>query len=430
MTKFVFGAGIALVNNWKLIKKNYDPAYCVDNNSSRWGIEKNTNLPCIGPEQMMTYDHPEVLITVGDPYAIAVIKRQLDALKVPYTILIDKIAEWAALEEFPLHLKSLCQKSKRKILLINTPEHDNIGDHLIALSELEFLNTRFKEYSIFEITDIEYLWFGKELRKYINDDDIILITGGGFLGSLWLYNGENNVRDILKSYRENKVFILPQTVYFEQNDRGKCEYENTLKSYNDHKNLTVIFREEQSFQFFKNTEKIKFEIKLMPDMALYFKEYRQSTDRRSGVLLCIRNDKESILPESDKEYIKTFFEGTRFDVKEISMHSGNFEGIDKRLEQVNEKLNEIASAKIIVTDTLHCMISAAITGTPCIAFDNLSGKVKNVYQWIKDLPYMFFCDDLSEFEDLMEGIEENNYEFKLPYLDQYLDELERQIRGE
>ena len=52
-------------------------------------------------------------------------------------------------------------------------------------------------------------------------NDIILITGGGFLGSLWLYNGEENVRNILKEYPDNKVIILPQTIYFEKNKRGE-----------------------------------------------------------------------------------------------------------------------------------------------------------------------------------------------------------------
>ena len=42
------------------------------------------------------------------------------------------------------------------------------------------------------------------------------------------------------------------------------------------------------------------------------------------------------------------------------------------------------------------MILAAITGTPCIAMDNSSGKVKGVYSWIKYLNYITFANNVDE----------------------------------
>ncbi len=42
------------------------------------------------------------------------------------------------------------------------------------------------------------------------------------------------------------------------------------------------------------------------------------------------------------------------------------------------------------------MIFAAITGTPCLALDNISHKVRDGYEWLKYLPYLAFCEGTAE----------------------------------
>ena len=219
MARFVFGMGIALINHWKIIKKNFNPDYGIDNDKSKWGkSDTYTNLTCIAPEKLYGQKDAEALITVGDPYIIEKIKKQLEDMHIPYKVLVQEIDKWTSGEKLPEHLRSMSDNEK-KILLFNTPEHDNIGDYLITLAELDFLKKYFKDYKIYEITDIEYSWYHLKIKKNVTINDIILITGGGFLGSLWLYNGEKNVRNILKEYHHNKIVILPQTIYFEENDK-------------------------------------------------------------------------------------------------------------------------------------------------------------------------------------------------------------------
>ncbi len=43
-----------------------------------------------------------------------------------------------------------------------------------------------------------------------------------------------------------------------------------------------------------------------------------------------------------------------------------------RMEELNSKFAEFLSSGLVITDRLHGMIFAAITGTPCIALDNKS----------------------------------------------------------
>ena len=47
----------------------------------------------------------------------------------------------------------------------------------------------------------------------------------------------------------------------------------------------------------------------------------------------------------------------------------------ERQDEVSKILNTISKAELLITDRLHAMIMAVITGTPCIAFDNLSKKL-------------------------------------------------------
>lgn len=433
MTKFVFGAGIALVNHWELIKKYENPIGCIDNDSSKWGQRLRIGLPCLSIEEAMKYECPEVLITVGDPYVIEVIKKQLEEKRVPYTVLIDKLKEWGREEEFPKHLEMIKKDEKRKLLLMNTPEHDNVGDHLIALSEMEFLQSRFPKYSIYEITDIEFLWHRSKLKQYIHEEDIIFITGGGFLGSLWLYNGETNVREILQEYRDNRIIILPQTIYFENNERGKKEYHNSLEAYNQAKKLTLLLRDRKSYELVEHIEDTSFRFEIMPDMAFFYQKNMKielQNKKEKIVLFCIRKDKESVLPAKLVEQIKEVFREKGYRIAYTSMHSGKFEGLDGREEQVRCKLQEIANVKVVVTDTLHCMVSSALMGTPCFAFDNVSGKVRNVYHWIENLPYIYMQQSISDIEKIVARDNFQKGEFYLDKSEMYLDRLERLIRDE
>lgn len=428
MTRFVFGMGIALINHWRYIKKNFDPEYVVDNDSSKWGqVESHTNLLCISPEQLQNFELPEGLITVGDSYIAQQIQEQLRKVGIKAKLLTHELECWTKGEPLPEHLEAM-SKNQKKILLFNTPEHDNIGDHLITLSEMDFLQRRFDDFKIYEITDIEYTWFHATIKSKVGQDDIILITGGGFLGSLWLYNGENNVRNILQEYPDNRVIILPQTIYFEENGRGNIELKKTINIYNQHKYLTICAREHKSYLFMKAILNSEIKIVHLPDIALFYKmKNNYQKERKKYVLICFRKDKERIVPEQTKQIVYNTLKNNEWTIKETSMHSENFEGISGRRNQVEKKLEEIKVAELVITDTLHCMISAAITQTPCIAFDNLSGKVQSVYEWIKELPYIQVCKDVSEFEELLKTAkvdESQKINFEI-----YENQLENIIRG-
>ena len=97
-------------------------------------------------------------------------------------------------------------------LLLCTPTHGNLGDQAIALAEIEFL--RNEGISFFEVTseqlDNKYDFYSKFSTK----KQKILVHGGGFLGDIWVKE-EIRFRNILLSFFDKKIIVLPQTISFD-----------------------------------------------------------------------------------------------------------------------------------------------------------------------------------------------------------------------
>jgi pyruvyl transferase EpsI len=118
-------------------------------------------------------------------------------------------------------------KHKRKLILIDTPAHGNLGDQAIALAEQKFIREMLG-LDFYELTKEDYLVGKKALSKVIRREDMLLIHGGGFLGTLW-QNEEDIFLSILKEFSSNKIVVFPQTVFFEDSDHGRLERERMEK---------------------------------------------------------------------------------------------------------------------------------------------------------------------------------------------------------
>ncbi len=68
-------------------------------------------------------------------------------------------------------------------------------------------------------------------------------------------------------------------------------------------------------------------------------------------------------------------------------------GKRNRKKTGKQKLLEFSCAKLVITDRIHGMLFAALTGTPCIALNNVSGKVSGAYEWIRHLDYIQFVEE-------------------------------------
>ena len=111
--------------------------------------------------------------------------------------------------------------SVNPILLIGTPVHKNLGDHLIADNELAFLQSIFFNRVIFEIPTDIFFDREKSLVRNTPDGALLAITGGGWMGDVWV-DDEYRMQKIISDYKHHKIVIFPQTMFY-RNRNSKIE---------------------------------------------------------------------------------------------------------------------------------------------------------------------------------------------------------------
>ena len=288
------------------------------------------------------------------------------------------------------------KEKTRRIILIGSPEHGNLGDHAIAEAERNFFAKDFPDIPLVELSGPCYRSLPGIIQSKIRPDDIICITGGGFLGSLWMIE-EDMVRDVLQSFPNNQVVIFPQTMYFEDTVHGKEELAKSKKIYGECKNLKIFLREKKSYDYvIENFAIPQDRVFLIPDMVLSMTGNSAAGTNRDTILLCLRGDKESCLSENLKSNLTSSLENFGCRISCVDTVVQREVSLSERKQELDSIFQTFSSAKLVITDRLHGMLFAVITGTPCIAMNQVSGKVAGVYEWIKDLEYVSFVEDVSE----------------------------------
>lgn len=295
-------------------------------------------------------------------------------------------------------------------LLFSSPNHGNLGDHAIVMAEMEFLKSIDPSRKVLEVPSILTTAKMTGIISKIIKERAVFIHGGGFIGTIWPQE-EQKARNTISAYRK-RIIIFPQTLFFDESPQGEKEREITRQIYDGHPDLWICTRDQRSYllakEMFNNVHVIK-----MPDMVLYLKDMHFNTPRR-GALLCMRSDKEKTLSSSAQQQIEQALakyippDEIRYTDTVVDYDIGAAE----REHEVQKKLSEFAAASIVITDRLHGMIFAAITGTPCVALNNSSKKVEGVYQWIKENEYISFIEDASQLESAVQqvlSIKNNRY---------------------
>lgn len=285
----------------------------------------------------------------------------------------------------------------KKIYLLGTPTYGNLGDQAIALAEYKYLKDIGYQGEIVEIPSL-YIARHTFLFKMIIGKSDILITGGGFMGTLWPQE-ENMIRSVVKTFKKNKITILPQTVYYEDTQWGAEEKKKAKQIYGEHKRLYWFLRETTSYDVAKEMLP-NANVFLCPDMALLLEAVKGTEKDRNGILMCLRADKEKKLQTQDtdrmKEMITKYYPNEAFRSTDTVLDKNVW--FNERKHEVYKKIEEFANAKLIVTDRLHGMVFAALAGTPCIVCGSVNYKVKGIYEWIRNNEFIRYVDDMTEIE--------------------------------
>ena len=286
------------------------------------------------------------------------------------------------------------------LILMGTPHHANIGDLAIAYAEEKMIKELFPNKKLYIMQEEKLDICAKRVKKYIKDEDIILLHGGGNIGDTYV-TPEKGRREIILTYPNNKIIIFPQTAYFENQE----ELNISKKIYNSHNNLIIMAREKKSYNFMKK-HFYNAKVYLTPDIVMSLKE--TSYKKRNGVLLMFRRDKEKTLKNETfdyiLDYIKEHFDSYKISDMNIGTKPVNNISEKKRKEILGNKFKELQSARLVITDRLHGMIFSAITETPCVVFDSLTHKIVESYDWLEDLGYIQICDNINNLENCIKKV--------------------------
>lgn len=118
----------------------------------------------------------------------------------------------------------------------------------------------------------------------------ILIHGGGFIGTIWPYS-DILTQQIIELLPHSRIILLPNTIFFSDDEEGRKWLEDARKVYNSHKNITLCTREKLSYDNALLLLDDHSRVKLIPDMVLSLDECCEG-QKRSGAVLCLRNDCE------------------------------------------------------------------------------------------------------------------------------------------
>ena len=301
-------------------------------------------------------------------------------------------------------------KGNKRIIYLAEIDHGNLGDHAINYAVRELMSPYRSDFENEITVGWKYCLGAIEaIGKETGENDLIIVPGGGWIGTLWKESGELFIK-ILEVCAKSKIIVFPQTITFDATEYGREQEEKLYHAIDNCGALLLMVRDKKSYDFLINKmpkENSHIRYLLTPDAALSIHpDLDQQRDRTVG--FCFRKDKEKAVSADIVSEIKQYAAAEGYDVVDFDTVRAEHVRPEQRKDALYKLWGEIAKMKIVVTDRLHGMVFAAITNTPCLAFNNVNGKVSAVYElWLSKNESIKVLD-LSrddwkkEFNDLIE----------------------------
>jgi pyruvyl transferase EpsO len=271
----------------------------------------------------------------------------------------------------------------RPVHYVDLPVHGNIGDLLIMHGTLAFFHHNHI------VPKISAPAFAYE-PDWIRPEDTIVFHGGGNFGDLYAEYGMQGLREhIANRYRDNRVIVLPQTLYFSSDEAMR----RSAAIFRMHPDLHLCVRDQVSYDIALNfTDNVY----LLPDMAHQLYRIQAAQTAQKGALRISRTDDEKaeagaipgleIVATTDwpmvvgdgEQRIDHFRRGMRAMHKYGLGWYGNkllmrlWADYSRRL--VNQAADLFAAHEHVVTDRLHGHILACLMDKPNTVLDNSYGK--------------------------------------------------------
>lgn len=302
-------------------------------------------------------------------------------------------------KRYPAFTQIRKNEDRPVIILFGVPEYNNLGDIAIAYATKQFIQREFGEYEFWEVTENQIRTEWKKVQAQVRKQDVLLLQGGGNLNNI--YREQNELREkVIRAFPQNAIILMPQSCFFEDGRKGDQVRLQIKKYFGKHRNLYLTARDELSYERMK--EYFTNETLLTPDMVLSMK-MPQTTEVRSGIGICLRNDAEGTMSVNQIGEIiyKAYDKSPNLVFLDTVMQE--FYSLDEHEQILSDIWKKFRSCELVITDRLHGVIFSYITQTPCIAIDTNNKKIEGICKWFEGSELISFCADDADFDNFLEN---------------------------
>ncbi|MEO9945213.1 MAG: polysaccharide pyruvyl transferase family protein [Paraglaciecola sp.] len=304
-----------------------------------------------------------------------------------------------------------------KIVLVDPPDHPNVGDSAILYGEMTFLSVHFPNA---KVNFVDYKSYANGQKYLLERADCILFHGGGNFGDLWKRHQNTRLR-IMREFPNKPMLQFPQSIHF-KDQNNIAEMAEVISKCADY---TLVVRDKNSLAFAEKHFSCK--TNLSPDMAFYMPKLTRLKPHLDTFCL-LREDKE-LLVDKTKAIISILDELTLTHKHEdwvieeaplkaklndllcrwFKLHPSitpilqpiyEYIRILYMRDNVKRGVKLLSSGKIVVTDRLHAMIMSHLLGITNYTFDSLGSKVASFYKaWLSDASITHLIDDVDDLRE-------------------------------
>lgn len=336
--------------------------------------------------------------------------------------------------EYHCVVKSVCENMKHDnvAFVFGAPFHSNMGDQAQSYCTELWIKSNYIGF-LPVIIETRFLQLNNNklllmIKENIKQNDIIFLHSGYHTTDIYMRE-EQLQRDVIRLFPNHRIVILPQTINYTNPKEEDCSSE----IYNRHNNLYLLARDDVSYEIARKVFP-KVRLQLFPDIVTTQIGVQHFANKRKGILLCLRDDKEG------KYSIEEFSELTErlstidfVDVIDTSIDVSPILIRKNRRKYLNQIWDKFSRYRVVITDRYHGTIFSLIAGTPVLVISSTDHKLSSGVKWFPDSykDYVQYIDDIEDVPCKVDEIYKKEFKYQLPeyFNTNYYDKLKRIIDG-
>ena len=283
-------------------------------------------------------------------------------------------------------------RPRRMIYVFGAPGHSNLGDQAQTYCIEKWLRQNYPEYGIKIFTlassTMELI---SDLRRFIREKDMLFCHSGYHMTDL--YDERLPYMKLAKNFKDHKIVIFPQTFHF----KDKAKLIDTANSFNNHGNVVIMCRDDVSYEIAQRHFG-KCKLLLMPDIVTSLIGTIRFSNKRKGILFCMRNDVEAFYSKEQINNLRNKFNGIDNYITDTTLPIPWQSIAANREEVLYQIIEQYSKYKVVITDRYHGTIISLIAGTPVVVLNSADHKLSSGVKWFPKeySEYVYFAQDLDE----------------------------------